>query len=370
MMAFGVATDSTRRKQGGQKFDLATLRPVQGATILLVEDNEINQQVASETLEQAGFYVDIANHGLEALEMLEGKQYDCVLMDIQMPIMDGFTATAKIRENPAYKELPILAMTANATAEDRDRSLAAGMNEHIAKPIRPQLLFKALVEWIPHGERELPESFGSETGPETEPTLPELSGIDVEGGLERMGGSAKSYIKLLDKFSENQVAAVSEIREALASNDQELAERLAHTLKGVSGSIGATELFDSATELESAIKQQIDDQVEELLSKVDIELNRVVGLIQGITEPSSSTGSSGQPKELPKDLEQSLRSLLEKLEDYDSSAEDQLFEILEAVDGTPVHEMLIGIKKHIGKYDMEAAANDLEPMIERILELT
>ena len=268
MMAFGVATDSTRRKQGGQKFDLATLRPVQGATILLVEDNEINQQVASETLEQAGFYVDIANHGLEALEMLEGKQYDCVLMDLQMPIMDGFTATAKIRENPAYKELPILAMTANATAEDRDRSLAAGMNEHIAKPIRPQLLFKALVEWIPHGERELPESFGSETGPETEPTLPELSGIDVEGGLERMGGSAKSYIKLLDKFSENQVAAVSEIREALASNDQELAERLAHTLKGVSGSIGATELFDSATELESAIKQQIDDQVEELLSKV------------------------------------------------------------------------------------------------------
>ena len=105
-------------------------------------------------------------------------------------------------------------------------------------------------------------------------------------------------------------------------------------------------------------------------AKSDIELNRVVGLIQGITEPSSSTGSSGQPKELPKDLEQSLRSLLEKLEDYDSSAEDQLFEILEAVDGTPVHEMLIGIKKHIGKYDMEAAANDLEPLIERILELT
>lgn len=369
MAAFGVATNSVRRKLGGQEFDVATLRPVQGAEILLVEDNEINQQVASETLEQAGFYVDIACHGQEALDMLERKVYDCVLMDIQMPIMDGFTATAKIRENAAYKELPILAMTANATKEDRDRSLAAGMNEHIAKPIRPQLLFKALLEWIPHGDRALPESFASDIDSTVvEPLLPDMPGIDVEGGLERMGGNAKSYIKLLGKFSENQRVAISEIREALTSNDQELAERLAHTLKGVSGSIGATELFKSATELESAIKQQAESEVAELLGTVDVELSRVVELIQQVTESTSTV--SAQPKKLPEDLEQSLRLLMEKLEDYDSAAEEVLLEILEAVDGTPVHEMLMGIKKQIGKYDMEAAANELQPLIDSILELS
>jgi PAS domain S-box-containing protein len=138
MVAFGVATEGDRRKKAGREFDLQTLRPVQGAHILLVEDNEINQQVASEILEQAGFFVDIANHGQEALARLETDDYDCVLMDVQMPVMDGFTATGKIREQECYTDLPVLAMTANATVEDRNKSLAAGMNEHIAKPINPQ----------------------------------------------------------------------------------------------------------------------------------------------------------------------------------------------------------------------------------------
>ncbi len=121
MIAFGVATEGVKRKLGSQQFDMETLKPVQGAEILLVEDNEINQQVASEILEQAGFYVDIANHGQEALDMLEGKAYDCVLMDVQMPVMDGYTATGKIRENPRFSDLPVLAMTAFAHPSARSR---------------------------------------------------------------------------------------------------------------------------------------------------------------------------------------------------------------------------------------------------------
>jgi len=366
MAAFGVATTATRRKLGGQKFDMATLRPVQGAHILLVEDNEINQQVASEILEQAGFYVDIANHGREALDMLDSKAYECVLMDVQMPIMDGFTATAKIRENDKYRDLPVLAMTANATMEDRDRSLAAGMNEHIAKPIRPQVLLEALLTWIPHGERALPEALSEASPAQDEIPLPEMSGIDVQGGLERMGGSTQSYIRLLQKFAENQANAIAEIDGALACEEQELAVRLAHTLKGVSGSVGATELFSSAAKLETAIMEQADGGVEELLAQTGAELSRIINLIESIDTHRKASDST-EEKTLPKDLGQNLQLLLDQLEEYDSAAEDTLLDILDAVDGHRVHEMLLGITKHIAKYDMEAAASELQPLIENII---
>jgi PAS domain S-box-containing protein len=365
MAVFGVSTHSARRKLGGGQFDMELLRPVQGAEILLVEDNEINQQVASEILEQAGFYVDIANHGQEALDMLEDKTYDCVLMDVQMPVMDGYTATTRIRENHLYKDLPVLAMTANATVDDRDRSLAVGMNDHIAKPIRTQLLFEALLKWIPHGDRALPETLRATSPVEDELTLPDLPGIDVEDGLERLGGNKNSYIRLLHKFSENQGQALSDISDALACEDQELAIRLAHTLKGVSGSIGATDLFNLATNLEASIIEPSDFGISELLADTDAELNRLVDLIEtiAVTKPSSH---SEEPKELPENLEQDLRLLLGQLEEYDSASEDAIFEILEAVNGTPVYEMLLGIKKHIGKYDLETAASELEPLIEKI----
>ena len=119
MVAFGVQTGGRRKTSKGREFDLTSLRPVQGARILLVEDNEINQQVASEILEQAGFMVDIANHGQEALDQLEQRDYDCVLMDVQMPVMDGYTATRMIRDQERLCNLPVLAMTANATVEDQ-----------------------------------------------------------------------------------------------------------------------------------------------------------------------------------------------------------------------------------------------------------
>ena len=122
--------------------DLAELRPVQGALILVVEDNEINQQVAMELLEQAGFRVEIANHGQEAVDKIANTSYDCVLMDVQMPIMDGYTATKKIREDQRFSDLPILAMTANATVEDREQALKIGMNRHFRLPGRYRTAYR------------------------------------------------------------------------------------------------------------------------------------------------------------------------------------------------------------------------------------
>ena len=128
MEAFGVQTETRKRGYSGGQLDAEVLRPIQGARLLLVEDNEINQQVASELLHQAKIHVEIANHGQEALDMLEPGRFDGVLMDMQMPIMDGITATERIRSDDRHSDLPVIAMTANATADDRARCEAAGMN--------------------------------------------------------------------------------------------------------------------------------------------------------------------------------------------------------------------------------------------------
>jgi polar amino acid transport system substrate-binding protein len=369
MAAFGVATErKSHDRSSGRKFDTGTLRPVQGAEILLVEDNEINQQVAGELLEQAGFHVDIANHGLEAIEKLQVKLYDCVLMDVQMPVMDGYTAVRELRKNERFSDLPVLAMTANATVEDRQMSLDAGMNDHIAKPINPQVLFEALFKWIPHGERELPEGLREAESTADMPALPELPGIDVEGGLERLGGNVKSYLRLLGKFADNQANAIGEISRAFADGDGEKSVRLAHTLKGVGGSIGAVALQALATKLESALKADQLSLPEDLLAGTRIELDRVIGMIRDTA--GSSESSRAATAELPRDLVPRLHELMAKLEEYDSEAEDLLLAILDSVEGNDVHGMLQGVKKQISQYDLEAAAAELTPLIEQIAELT
>jgi CheY-like chemotaxis protein len=341
-----------------------SLRPVQGAEILLVEDNEINQQVAGELLEQAGFHVEIANHGQEAIDKLQEKTYDCVLMDVQMPIMDGYTATRKLREDGRFSEVPILAMTANATVEDRQLSLDAGMNDHIAKPINPQILFGALLQWIPHGERELPESLQDAVSEADQAVLPDLPGIDTRDGLERLGGNVGSYLRLLQKFADNQQEAIAAIKQAFAGGDGEQSVRLAHTLKGVAGNIGAAQLQESAAELEATLKAGPADLPASLLDGTGKELDRVIGLIRKATgDDEKSDAATGG---LPVNLLEQLQGLMSKLEEFDSEAEDLLLAILEQVVGSPVHGMLQGVKRLIGGYDLEAAAEELEPLIAEI----
>ena len=365
MVAFGVKPEGTSRNLRSDEFDMETLRPVQGAQILLVEDNEINQQVASEILELAGFFVDIAIHGQEALDMLESKAYDCVLMDVQMPVMDGYTATGRIRENPDFAQLPVLAMTANATLEDRDRSLKVGMNEHIAKPIRPQILFGALLKWIPHGERELPDAFGSAGSDQDQPDLPTLPGIDTQDGVKRLGGRVNSYIKLLQRFAESQAGAISSMTHALKSDNRELSTRLAHTLKGVSGNIGATNLQRLAMDLENAIQNDNDESTGPLLSKTGEELARVIGMIEGLGVQKSEQMVI-KTNDFPADLAPQLQELLTMLEEYDTAAGGLLSGILEDVEGTPMFDRLQSIKKQVSQYDLEGAAQALKPFIEEL----
>jgi CheY-like chemotaxis protein len=233
---------------------LSTLR---GARILLVEDNELNQEVALELLREAGLEVDLAENGQIALDRLAVDKYDLVLMDMQMPVMDGVTATVEIRKQSSLRGLPVVAMTANAMQGDRNRCLAAGMNDHIAKPIEPEDLWKALLKWI------TPRQSGKLASP-VHPDLPDdqklpftIEGLDMVSGLRRVLGKKHAYLSMLRRFVAGQKSVVVDIYNALIRDDPPLAERLAHTLKGASGTIGAAGVQQLAAELEDAIKRDL-----------------------------------------------------------------------------------------------------------------
>jgi len=365
MEAFGQKVDGAGTKHlSGRQAEMDALRPIQGASLLVVEDNEINQQVASELLEHALFNVDIANHGQEAIDMISRGQYDCILMDVQMPVMDGFTATRELRKEERYKALPILAMTANATHEDRQRCEEAGMDDHIAKPIIPKVLFETLLKWVPHKERELPDAPDGEATDATSVELPDLQGVDTAAGLARVGGNVHSYLKLLNKFAENQANAIDEIRSAITGGDGELSMRLAHTLKGVGGTIGATVLQEAAAKLEATLKKDPQDLSEKLVATVEQELDRILGLLSELTSADDG-GDADVPGGLPTDLPENLRALLDKLDEYDTEAEELVDEIIGQVKGTEIHDTLVSLRKRVGQYDFEAAAEELKPIIEK-----
>jgi two-component system sensor histidine kinase/response regulator len=229
-----------------------------GVRVLLAEDNEINQQIAVELLQSAGAAVKVANNGREAVEILSsGPQpsFDIVLMDLQMPEMDGYQATAKLRADVRFATLPIVAMTAHATIEERQRCLAVGMNDHIAKPIDPD----NLIETVSRCCKPNAKSAGSlETAKartsDTNDAVPAIAGLNTDDGVKRVAGNRKLYLKLLRQFAEERGAAADEISRALARGDTALAERLAHALKGVAGNIGAGPLCSAAGALERVIR--------------------------------------------------------------------------------------------------------------------
>jgi two-component system, sensor histidine kinase and response regulator len=236
---------------------------LRGARILLTEDNEINQQIAVELLEGAGATVTVANNGREAVEaLLNGplpSPFDVVLMDLQMPEMDGYQATARIRSDLRMATLPIIAMTAHATIEERQRCLAAGMNDHVAKPIDPANLFDTVARFVtpaddaaPIGARaDVPAAVSLQEIPSAD--LPPIAGLDTADGLARVGGNRKLYRRLLRQFVDEQAATAAQVSDACASGDIALAERLAHTLKGVAGNIGAAQVGRAAGALEKVI---------------------------------------------------------------------------------------------------------------------
>ncbi len=264
MQAFGEAPAvKSRVGRRGQK-EAEALKHIRGAHVLLVEDNEINQQVAREILEGAGLNVSLANNGQEAIDAIHKNEYDAVLMDVQMPVMDGYTATREIRNlKSEIRNVPIIAMTAHAMAGDADKSAAAGMDDHVTKPIDPDQLFATLQKWIKpdkkrvHTEQPIVSTEAAARGvfaPEAEKFPNSLPGFDLEDGLKRLQLNEGLYRKLLLDFGAKYAGAADEIRQALDAKDFEQAHSLVHNLKGLAGNLAATDLQAAAVEMEKQVK--------------------------------------------------------------------------------------------------------------------
>ena len=338
---------------------------VRGAYLLLVEDNPVNQELALELLQGVGIRVDVANNGAEAVRMVARAPYDGVLMDCQMPVMDGFEATRKIRADGRFDALPILAMTANAMSGDRELCMAAGMNDHIGKPIDIDQLYASLARWIkpqdPVGNLAA-NSGASVLAQQTD--VPHVACLDVTQAMRRVGGNGKLLRKLIGRFVETQFDAMTRIQAALDAGDIDTATREAHTTKGLAGNIGASQLLSLAGTVETALKHGETASLPQALADMAQELALVVSQITqalGSAAPaqeSSASPASGQlvDRDL---LANELQQLATLLADDDSRAGKLADSVAEKLRGVGQGAVSGQLKKLIGKYEFEEALEKL-----------
>ncbi|WP_438833881.1 response regulator [Aeromonas oralensis] len=313
----------------GQQTSSLTFKPPQvthryrfdGLRILLAEDNELNQQVALELLRAVGADVSIAGNGAIALEMVAQTHYDLILMDMQMPVMDGLAATRLLREREDVgQHTPILAMTANVMAGDRERCLAAGMDDHIAKPIDPDRLYAALQRWATSFSREVNGTLTASRASPATSLLPQLQaiGLNAEPALQRLMHNWEWYRDLLQRFARQGSQPMEILLAALQANDREEAHRQAHTLKGIAATLGAGSLQDVSARLESALARG-DDAVS-LLPLAELGLQQQQKLAASLLTLLPAPAASGLPEATPAELAPLLHQLTGLLLEDDAEA--------------------------------------------------
>jgi two-component system, sensor histidine kinase and response regulator len=255
--------------------------------VLLVEDNDMNLELAIELLADVGMRIDTARDGQQAIDKVKENDYDVVLMDIQMPVMDGLTATMKIRQLPQFERLPILAMTAHAMVGEYEKSIAAGMNDHITKPIDPFVLYKALIQYT-KGEvilEAMLKSAPDETAVVASTEI-QIEGIDTAKGLQRVAGKTETYIKILRTFTNNYQNIRSSLQHLMSQDDVAGLSSLLHTLAGVSGNIGMEIVHRESLQLSTEFKQQkeqennlISEEQQSRISMLADEAEKTIGIL-------------------------------------------------------------------------------------------
>jgi signal transduction histidine kinase/DNA-binding response OmpR family regulator len=361
--AFGQAPISIRQ----QKHDGAELaRQLSGAHVLLVEDNEINQELALDLLESAGMRVDIANNGQEALTQLESATYDGVLLDIQMPIMDGYTAAREIRKQPQLQDLPIIAMTANAMVGDREKALEAGMNDHIAKPLNVTTMFETIAKWI------TPSKPHQSIQPSVErlsisPEIVAMPGINTHKGLATCAGKTELYFKLLGKFLDSYASFEQDFIATQQGDDAETSARLAHTLKGVAANIGAEEVADTASILEVGCRNESAAVISGQFSAVVEALTIVLNSIEQAGLGTQETASAETKDEGTAQIGEMLAKLRQALEECSTESAQIAGDLLHAVAPDAQKSTVETLIEHLDSYDFDQAMVEFNTLQEMIL---
>jgi CheY-like chemotaxis protein len=336
-----------------------------GARLLLVEDNDLNQELATDLLTDAGIEVRCAGNGQEALELLaEDARFDGVLMDCQMPVMDGYTATERIRANPAWNHIPVIAMTANAMAGDREKALSVGMCDHVPKPLDVDSMFMTLARWVKPAARRAPPARAAKPAA----GLPPLPGIDTAQGLATAGGKLELYRRLLLKFHAGQQGFAEDYAAARTdAADPQAAQRIAHTLKGTAGNIGAHALEKAAGRLEQCSAPGYADAsaIEAALADV---LTQLAPVLAGLAElssppappqPQAPAGARAPDPGAEARLRQGLARLSRLLAEGDADAVEFADELLAQATEPQLVHVLRRVTRALSDFDFDRAVEAL-----------
>jgi two-component system sensor histidine kinase/response regulator len=359
---FGKDLSSCRRTRRRADY-MAAEESVRGAYLLLVEDNEVNQEVAQQILSDAGIRVDIASNGAMALAKIAVADYDGVLMDCQMPVMDGYDATRKLREDPRHASLPVIAMTANAMVGDKEKCLAAGMNDFIAKPIDVAQLFTTLSRWVKvKNPVALDAAEAHPAGDSRDEALPIIAGLRMEAALQRVGGNVKLMRKLLSRFVETQIDAMTRIANAIENNDLAGATREAHTVKGLAGNIGATGMADAAGKVEQMLAMGATKGRDEAIAAMAQELGDLVARIAMAMNDKPGAGAAIEsPQQIDLgELAAMAKELALLLAQDDSAAVKLLDRICPLLTAAGQAEHGRQLRRLLGQYDFEGALDELK----------
>ncbi|WNK01227.1 PAS-domain containing protein [Thalassospiraceae bacterium LMO-JJ14] len=363
---------STHERMGDRK----TIRAIKGMRILLVEDNAINQQVASGILAEADVHVSIVNNGQAAVERMKNNPegIDLILMDVQMPVMDGYEATRQIRALPGMGEIPIIAMTAHAMAEERDACFAAGMNDHVSKPIDAASLFATLARWAPQSK----QSDVAQAKPQAEAPIPpkappvadaeaarNTDGIfNFADARKRLGLDNDFFNRLLGDFNKKYEDFESQLGNAIEAGDTELATRLVHTVGGLAATIGAEELQRECRAVEDSFKENPDADVD--TSKVIAAHIRVREILDQL---ESGSGQGAAPAAKPQteniDISQLIGELDAAFASKRMSARKRLDELESALGGSSAPTFR-DLKKAAERLDFDKARSILHKLSEEL----
>jgi PAS domain S-box-containing protein len=372
----GLIIETRATEKAGSHTEV--MAQLKGAKVLLVEDNDMNQELAMELLANAGMQVVLANHGKEAVDILaKDPNFDGVLMDCQMPVMDGYTATREIRKHTIFKDLPIIAMTANAMAGDREKVLEAGMWDHIAKPLNVGEMFATIARWIKPGGQVTTKTIAAQalsTGSAglndvniaaasvtTTTGLVALPGIDVKSGMATTMDNEKLYTRLLIKFRDSQGSFASLFAAARVDADATSAARAAHTLKGTAGNIGAKGVQAAAGELEHAcLSGASAAEIDGLLANTLAALQRVIAGLQlfgAVSAPADAAvgGVLDDARVLA-----ARERLAQMLRDSDADAAEAVHELTELVKGTTMAGALKRVAAEVADFNFDAALAALQ----------